>query len=74
MNFLTAKGDKKELRIGMNLGADDYLGKPASAEDVLSAINTRLRRQRENEQATLENVEPKPSFDSAKPLEPRIRS
>jgi DNA-binding NarL/FixJ family response regulator len=67
--FLTAKGDKKDLRIGMNLGADDYLSKPASAEDVLSAINTRLRRQRENEQATLENVELKPNFDSAEPLE-----
>lgn len=67
--FLTAKGDKKDLRIGMNLGADDYLSKPASAEDVLAAINTRLRRQRENEQATLENVELKPNFDSAKPLE-----
>lgn len=67
--FLTAKGDKRDLRIGMNLGADDYLSKPASAEDVLSAINTRLRRQRENEQATLENIELKPNFDSAKPLE-----
>src|SRR5689334_10458079 len=38
--FLTAKGDRKDLRVGMNLGADDYLIKPASAEDVLAAINT----------------------------------
>jgi DNA-binding NarL/FixJ family response regulator len=67
--FLTAKGDRKDLRIGMNLGADDYLSKPASAEDVLSAIQTRLRRRHENEQATLENVELKPNFESAKPLE-----
>ncbi len=66
--FLTAKGDKKDLRIGMNLGADDYLSKPASAEDVLSAINTRLRRRVENEQAILENVELTPDFSSAKPL------
>src|ERR1041384_2441600 len=29
--FLTAKGDKKDLRTGMNLGADDYLTKTASA-------------------------------------------
>src|ERR1043166_1425854 len=35
--FLTAKGDKKDLRTGMNLGADDYLTKPASAEDVLNS-------------------------------------
>ena len=35
--FLTAKGDKKDLRTGMNLGADDYLTKPASAEEVAGA-------------------------------------
>jgi DNA-binding NarL/FixJ family response regulator len=67
--FLTAKGDKKDFRVGMNLGADDYLTKPASAEDVLAAINTRLHRRRENEQAALANVELKPNFDSAVPLE-----
>ena len=67
--FLTAKGDKKDLRTGMNLGADDYLTKPASAEDVLAAINTRLQRQQQNARATLQNIELKPNFDSAKPLE-----
>jgi DNA-binding NarL/FixJ family response regulator len=65
--FLTAKGDKKDLRTGMNLGADDYLTKPASAEDVLSAINARLDRHREKEQAAMAKVEP--NFDSAQPLE-----
>lgn len=67
--FLTAKGDKMDLRIGMNLGADDYLSKPASAEDVLAAIHTRLQRRKQNEQATLANVDLKPDFTSAKPLE-----
>ena len=67
--FLTAKGDKKDLRTGMNLGADDYLTKPASAEDVLSAINTRLDRHNEKEQAAMAKVELKPNFESAKPLE-----
>jgi DNA-binding NarL/FixJ family response regulator len=67
--FLTAKGDKKDLRTGMNLGADDYLTKPASAEDVLSAINARLDRHNEKEQAAMAKVELKPNFDSAKPLE-----
>src|ERR1051325_2478927 len=47
--FLTAKGDKKDLRTGMNLGADDYLTKPASAEEVLAAIRSRLARREENE-------------------------
>jgi DNA-binding NarL/FixJ family response regulator len=65
--FLTAKGDRKDLRTGMNLGADDYLTKPASAEDVLSAINARLDRHREKERAAMAKVEP--NFDSARPLE-----
>src|SRR5215472_6600707 len=67
--FLTAKGDKKALRTGMNLGADDYLTKPASAEEVLNAINARLSRHGEKEQAAMAKVEWKPNFDSAKPLE-----
>ena len=41
--FLTAKTDKKDLRTGMNLGADDYLTKPAGAEEVLPRIVDRMR-------------------------------
>jgi len=67
--FLTAKGNKKDLRAGMNLGADDYLTKPAGAEDELSAIRARLDRHNEKEQAAVAKVELKPNFDSAKPLE-----
>lgn len=67
--FLTAKGDKKDLRVGMNLGADDYLTKPAGAEDVLGAIRSRLQRRQESERATLENVEVRPDFSSSAPLE-----
>jgi DNA-binding NarL/FixJ family response regulator len=67
--FLTAKGDKRDLRIGMNLGADDYLTKPAGAEDVLGAIRSRLARHDENERATLDKVELSPDFTSSKPLE-----
>lgn len=67
--FLTAKGDKKDLRTGMNLGADDYLTKPASAEEVLAAISARLDRHCEKEQAAMAKVELKANFDSAKPLE-----
>jgi DNA-binding NarL/FixJ family response regulator len=67
--FLTARSDKKDLRTGMNLGADDYLTKPASAEEVLNAIHSRLSRHREKEQAAMAKVELKPNFNSAKPLE-----
>ena len=40
--FLTAKGTKKDFRHGMNLGADDYLTKPFTEEELLGAITTRL--------------------------------
>ncbi len=66
--FLTAKGDRKDLRTGMNLGADDYLTKPAGAEDVLAAIRSRLARQSEHESATLGKVDLRPDFSSSVPL------
>jgi len=42
--FLTGKTDRAQRRRGMNLGADDYLGKPFTRDEVLDAVNARLRR------------------------------
>ncbi|MBK1882039.1 response regulator transcription factor [Luteolibacter pohnpeiensis] len=42
--FLTARGEKPDIRAGMNLGADDYLTKPVAKSDLLNAISSRLRR------------------------------
>lgn len=42
--FLTAKADRHDLRQGMNLGADDYLTKPCSMEELLTAIAIRLEK------------------------------
>lgn len=67
--FLTARSDKKDLRVGMNLGADDYLTKPAAAEEVLAAIRARLDRHHEKEQAAMAKVDLTPNFESAEPLE-----
>ncbi|BAU64638.1 two component transcriptional regulator, AraC family [Stanieria sp. NIES-3757] len=43
--FLTAKVSLFELRLGMELGADDYLTKPCTVEQFLAAITARLKRQ-----------------------------
>jgi DNA-binding NarL/FixJ family response regulator len=62
--FLTARGEKPEIRAGMNLGADDYLTKPVAKADLLAAVRSRLER------AAQQTVsEFKPNFESAKPLE-----
>ena len=42
--FLTAKVDRKDLRKGMELGADDYIFKPFDNDELLKAINTRLKK------------------------------
>jgi len=42
--FLTAKGERADIRAGMNLGADDYLTKPVAAAELIDAVNARLRR------------------------------
>lgn len=43
--FLTALASRQDQRHGMNLGADDYLLKPFTLEEVLAAISTRLAKQ-----------------------------
>ena len=43
--FLTARGTKQDIRYGMNLGADDYLIKPFTQDELLDAISIRLRKQ-----------------------------
>lgn len=62
--FLTAKGEKPDIRSGMNLGADDYLTKPVAKAELLAAISSRLKRA---EQTTVPSFDP--DFSSAAPLE-----
>jgi DNA-binding NarL/FixJ family response regulator len=62
--FLTAKGEKEDLRSGMNLGADDYLTKPVAHAELIRAIETRLRRSEQQSKREF-----KADFSSAKPLQ-----
>ncbi|MDJ0773714.1 MAG: EAL domain-containing response regulator [Mastigocoleus sp. MO_167.B18] len=43
--FLTAKSTRRDVRKGMDLGADDYLTKPFTRAELLGAINSRLDKQ-----------------------------
>ena len=42
--FLTAKSTKSDLRQGMELGADDYLTKPFTRDELLGAIAARFKK------------------------------
>ncbi len=42
--FLTAKVSKEDMRLGMELGADDYLTKPYNRKELFNAIAARFRR------------------------------
>ena len=42
--FLSAKTERKDVRRGMDLGADDYITKPFSEDELISAIESRLAK------------------------------
>lgn len=48
--FLTAKGERADVRFGKAMGVDEYLIKPFSVDELLTIIAARLRRQEELEQ------------------------
>ncbi len=44
--MLTARGDETDRVVGLELGADDYLGKPFSPRELLARLRAVLRRVR----------------------------
>src|SRR5215831_17318672 len=70
--FLTAKGDRADVRIGMNFGADDYLTKPVIRDDLLAAVQARLARAQAVEERVSDAAQNgggfNPDFSSHEPL------
>jgi CheY-like chemotaxis protein len=42
--FMTAKSEKTDFRKGMDLGADDYLTKPFTGDDLLRIVAARMKK------------------------------
>jgi putative two-component system response regulator len=45
--FLTARGTRQDIFAGMSLGADDYITKPVTSQELISAVKARLTRANE---------------------------
>jgi signal transduction histidine kinase len=55
--FLSAKREREDIRFGKRLGVDDYLTKPLEPEDLLIAVEAKLRRLREIRSGSRQEVE-----------------
>lgn len=53
--ILTARSDREDQRRGMNLGADDYIVKPFTIDEVLNSIQARLMKRERIEERLKQN-------------------
>ena len=65
--FLTAKAERDDQRLGMELGADDYITKPCSAVELLSAVTIRLKKRDSYRHQYIEEIK------KAKGLQQRVQ-
>jgi two-component system alkaline phosphatase synthesis response regulator PhoP len=51
--FISAKGNEIDKVIGLDLGADDYLGKPFGVLELVSRVKALLRRTKDNDSSEI---------------------
>jgi len=54
--FLTARGERADMRRGMSVGADDYLTKPFTREELIDAVRVRLKKLDDSREALVEQL------------------
>lgn len=54
--FLTARAEPADIQTSRNLGADDYLTKPISRDELVSTIRSRLKRSHQIQVAQLQQA------------------
>ena len=72
--FLSAKTDHKDIRKGMDMGADDYLTKPFEEEELLSAIESRLAKTSILHQRQDNDKEPEGNLKNFEELKNHLKS
>ncbi len=73
--FVTTKVTRTDIRKGMELGADDYLTKPCTPEELLRAIRSRLERQALLQKCYAAQFQPLlklPETETTKPTTPQL--
>ena len=71
--FLSAKTEHKDIRRGMDLGADDYLTKPFEEEDLINAIESRLAKVAILKKINAEKPKTQPEVEKINDLKKSIR-
>lgn len=54
--FLTARGEREDVLAGKDMGAEDYLVKPVTREDLITVVNSRLERSHQLHVAQLQQA------------------
>ena len=54
--FLTAKDDENDIVTGLNIGAEDYITKPFSTEELLARVNKILLRTKKQSIITIQDI------------------
>jgi putative two-component system response regulator len=69
--FLTARGTREDIFTGKSKGVDDYITKPVTTQELLSAVNARLQRADELRLAQLKSAYKESLFVLANAIEAR---
>lgn len=54
--MLTARGEPLDRVLGLEMGADDYLGKPFEARELLARVKALLRRAHQSHETTTQEI------------------
>jgi putative two-component system response regulator len=54
--FLTARGEREDITVGRDLGVEDYLVKPLTRDELLTAVRSRLARSRQLHMVQLQSA------------------